>query len=293
MSVFVAAVETGSLSATGKRLGTSLPTVSRKLSELEAHLKTRLLVRSTRRLRLTEAGATYLPACRSILDDVAAAERAATGEYAAVRGELTVSAPVMLGRTHVLPVVDAYLAAHPDVRVRLRLIDRNVHLVEENVDIAVRIGALADSGLVAARVGAVRRVVCGSPGYLARAGEPRTPDDLHRLACITFDCLDTPSIWSFAQPGSSGITDVPVRSRLSVNTAEAVIDAAIAGIGIAQVASYQAELAVERGALRVVLRDFEAGPLPVSLLHVGPEPLPLKTRAFLDIVMARLKRELS
>ena len=293
MSVFVAAVETGSLAATGKRLGMSPPTVSRKLSELETHLKARLLVRSTRRLSLTEAGAAFLPSCRGILEELAAAERVASGEYLAVRGELTVSAPVMFGRRYVLPVVNGYLAAYPDVRARLTLSDRNVHLLAEHVDAAVRIGPLADSGLVAIRVGSVRRVVCASPDYLARVGEPRSPADLHRFACVTFDCLDTPSVWTFAKGGSTDTTEISVRPRFSVNSAEAAVEAAVAGLGLTEVASYHVASAVEQGALTVVLRDFEAAPLPVSLVHAGEGPLPLKTRAFLDLATARLRRELA
>lgn len=293
MSAFVATAEARSLSAAGKRLGLSLPTISRKLSELEAHLGTPLLVRSTRKLALTPAGTAYLSAARGILDDVLAAGRTAAGEHAAVRGELVVSAPILLGRMHVLPVVHEYLAAFPDVRVRLMLTDRNADLIDYGVDVAVRIGVLADSALLAVRVGMVGRVVCGSPGYLARADKVRTPGDLQRIGCITFDCLDRPSVWSFVSPGSGMSIDVPICPRLSVNTAEAAIDAAIAGVGVTQVASYQVALAVRAGALQVVLKEFEAAPLPVNLLHAGHASLPLKTRAFLDLAAATLRPALS
>ena len=295
ISVFVTVHETGSLSATSKRLGTSLPTVSRKLSELEGHLGTRLVVRSTRSVTLTDAGVTYLTAARNILDEVAAAERAARGEHEAARGELTVSAPVMLGRLHVLPIVSGYLALHPDVRVRLRLTDRNVRLVDEHVDVAVRLGELADSGLTVVRVGAVRRVICASPDYLARVGEPRTPDDLHHLACVTFDCLEVPSVWTFRRPDGRerGTMEVPIRSRLSANTAEAVIDAVLAGAGVAQVGAYQVVSAVRRGSLRTVLDGFEPEPLPVSVLHATRDPMPRKIRAFLDLLVARLRQNLA
>ncbi len=293
MSAFVATADAGTLSAAGKRLGLSLPTISRKLSELEAHFGTPLLIRSTRKLALTPAGAAYLPAARNILDEVLAAGRMVAGEHAAVRGELVVSAPVMLGRMHVLPVVNDYLSAYPEMRVRLVLTDRNADLIDDGVDVAVRIGALADSALVAVRVGAVGRVVCGAPGYLAQTGAVRTPEDLQQLSCITFDCLDVPPMWHFAEPGSERRIEVPIRPRLSVNTAEAAIGAAIAGTGVTQVGSYQVAPAVAAGRLQLMLPEFEAAPLPVSLLCTGQGSLLRKTRAFLDLAVSKLRPALS
>ncbi|TIT75955.1 MAG: LysR family transcriptional regulator, partial [Mesorhizobium sp.] len=166
MSLFVATVEAGSLSAAARRAGVPLATVSRKLSVLETHLKTRLLNRSARRLTLTDAGQSYLAACRRILEEVSEAERAAAGEYSSPTGELVITAPVVFGRLHVLPVVTAFLAAYPDVDIRLTLSDRITQLVEEHIDLAVRIGELPDSAMVAMRVGSIRRVVCASPAYL-------------------------------------------------------------------------------------------------------------------------------
>ena len=178
MSLFVAAAEAGSLSAAGRRFGIPLATVSRKVSDLERHLKTRLLNRSTRRLTLTDAGQAYLVACRRILDEVGEAERSAAGEYSVPTGELIITAPIVFGRLHVLPIVTAFLAAYPEVAVRLTLADRITQLVEEHIDLAVRIGDLPVSSLVAIRVGSIRRVVCASPAYLAAHGTPRTPGDL-------------------------------------------------------------------------------------------------------------------
>jgi DNA-binding transcriptional LysR family regulator len=287
MSILVAAVEAGSLSAAGRELGIPLPTVSRKVSDLEAHLKTRLLIRSTRRLMLTEAGAAYVSACKRILERVGEAERAASGEYSAPRGDLVVTAPIVFGRLHVLPVVDEFLATFPEINVRLTLSDRNVHLIDDHVDLAVRLGALSDASLVAIRVGSVRRVVCGSADYLATHGIPKTPDDLARLSCITFDSLTSTATWRFASAGSERA--VPIRSRLSVNTAEAAIDAAIAGVGVTRVLSYQVARGVAEGRLQIVLADYELEPLPISLVHVGQNPLPLKTRAFLDFAAPRIR----
>ena len=181
MSLLVTVAESGSLSAASRKLGVPLPTVSRKISELEAHLSTRLLIRSTRRLALTDAGAAYVAAAKRILDEVGEAERAASGEHAAPRGDLVITAPVVFGRLHVLPVIAEFLARWPEIDVRLVLSDRNLHLIDDRVDIAVRIGALADSALVSTRVGAVRRVVCGSPAYFAAHGVPKRPEDLSTL----------------------------------------------------------------------------------------------------------------
>ncbi|MDX8461185.1 LysR family transcriptional regulator [Mesorhizobium humile] len=291
MSLFVATVEAGSLSAAARRAGVPLATVSRKLSELEKHLKTRLLNRSTRRLTLTEAGQSYLTACRRILDEVSEAERIAAGEYSSPTGELVITAPVVFGRLHVLPVVTGFLAVYPQVDVRLTLADRITQLVEEHIDLAVRIGELPDSAMVATRVGSIRRIVCASPAYLAEHGTPAELRDLAGHNCITFEGLASLATWSFVAGRSE--TAIAVRSRLQVNTAEAAIDAAVAGLGLTKVLSYQADAAVRAGALRVVLEPFEPPPWPVSLVHAGQGRLPVKLRAFLDFAAPRLKERLA
>jgi DNA-binding transcriptional LysR family regulator len=287
MSILLAVVDAGSLSAAARRLGTPLPTVSRKVAELEAHLHTRLLHRTTRQLSLTEAGAAYVAACRRILDEVGEAERMATGEYAAPKGELTVTAPIVFGRLHIVPVVAEFLAQYPEISIRLLLADRVVHLMEEQIDVALRIGALPDSTLMASRVGMVRTVVCGSPAYLARKGVPATPEDLAAHDCISFDVLESRRAWVFGDGKS--MTSVPVISRLEVNTAEAAIAAATLGVGLVRVLSYQVADAVGNGALDVVLQDYESAPLPVNLVHKGQTPLPRKLRAFLDFAAPRLR----
>jgi len=291
MSLFVAAVEAGSLSAAARRFGIPLATVSRKVSDLERHLNTRLLNRSTRRLTPTDTGQAYLAACRRILDDVGEAERIAAGEYSSPTGELAITAPVVFGRLHVLPVVTGFLSAYPDVDIRLTLADRITQLVEDHFDLAVRIGRLPDSSLVAIGVGSIRRVVCASPAYLAEHGTPTTPQDLETHSCITLEQLASAATWSFAR----GRMEVPVqvRSRLQVNTAEAAIDAAIAGVGLTRVLSYQIEAALRSGALRVLLREFEPKPWPVSLVHAGSGLLPVKLRAFLDFAAPLLKDRLA
>jgi len=288
MAVLVAVVDTGSLSAAGRKLGVPLPTVSRKLSDLEAYLETRLLTRSTRKLAPTEAGATYVAACKRILEQVRDAERAASSENVLPRGDLVVTAPIVFGRLHVLPVVNEFLAKFADINVRLVLSDRNVHLIDDHVDLAVRIGVLQDSSMMAMRIGSVRHVVCASPDYLARHGMPKAPDDLSVFPCVTFDALMSPVVWTFRDSPNQRL--VPVHSRLSVNTAEAAIDAAIAGVGLTRVLSYQAAPAVAAGKLKIVLSGFEPDPLPINVVHLGQNLLPLKTRVLLDFLSMHMRQ---
>ena len=287
MAVFVEAVDQGSLSAAGRRLGLPLATVSRRLSELETHIGTRLLVRSTRQLALTDAGQAYLGACRRILEEVGEAERAAAGEYAAPRGELVITAPMVFGRMHVLPLIGGFLRQYPDVDVRLVLGDRSLNLLDEHVDLAVRIGELPDSSLVAVRVGEVRRVVCASPGYLAERGVPERPGDLVGHDGITFDGLRSPLPWVFRVDRTE--VAIPIRSRLTVNTANAAIDAAVDGLGVTRVLSYQ--IAAERRscALQTVLQAYEPAAWPVQLVYARQGRLPVKLRAFIDAVAPALR----
>ena len=287
MSLLVAVVDAGSLSAAARRLGVPLPTVSRKVAELESHLKARLLHRTTRKLSLTEAGDAYVAACRRILEEVGEAERVAVGEHVSPKGELAVTAPVAFGRLHVVPVIAEFLAHYPEIDVNLVLTDRVVHLMDEDADVAVRIGDLPDSTLIATRVGTVRRVVCASPEYLASRGVPSAPRDLAAHSCVNFEVLASTRAWVFGV-GKSEVS-VPVHSRLAVNTAEAAIAAAILGVGLIRALSYQVTDAIRNNTLCVVLQEFESAPLPVSLVHKGQAPLPLKLRAFLDFVTPRLR----
>lgn len=291
MSMLVAVAEAGSLSAAGRGLGVPLTTVSRKISELEAHLGTELIKRSSRRIALTDAGGAYIEACKRILEEIGEAERAAAGEYQAPRGELIVTAPVVFGRLHVLPVICDFLKAYPEIDIRLVQSDRNINLLDEHIDLAVRIGPLPDSSLMATRVGTVRRVVCASPAYFAARGTPLTPAALDTHDCITSDVLGAPDAWRFGT-GASEVA-VAIRSRIFVSTAEAAVDAAVAGIGVTRLLSYQTARAVGEGTLAIALTDFEPPPQPVNLLHTGGRRVPLKLRAFLDFAAPRLKARLS
>jgi DNA-binding transcriptional LysR family regulator len=291
MATLLAAVEGGSLSAASRTLEMPLATVSRKVSDLEAHLRTKLVHRGSRRLTLTEAGRSYVTSAKRILEDLDTIERTAAGEYTAPRGDLVVTAPIVFGRLHVLPVALEFLAAYPEIDLRLVLVDHVVDLNDGDIDVAVRIGELPDSSLVAKRVGSIKRVVCASPDYLVRRGVPETPDQVGRHDCISFGGLTSPKIWTFVVDGAP--KEVAVRSRMVVNTAEAAIDAAVASLGITRVLSYQVERALRERSLSLVLRDFEPAPSPVSLVHAERGLLALKVRAFLEFVGPRLKQRLA
>lgn len=291
MRLFVSVGEAGSLSAAARRLRTPLPTLSRKLAQLEAHLGVRLVTRTTRRFALTEAGGRYLGSCRRLLADVDEAERLAAGEYEAPRGRLLVTAPIVFGRLHVLPVVMEFLSTYPEVDLRLSLVDRIVDLGEENLDVGVRIGVLPDSSLIAARVGAVKLITCATPDHLKANGTPRAPGDLARLHCIGSANLAPPDQWTFHDKGQP-IT-VAIRARLTVTTAEAALDAAIAGLGITRLLSYQAAEAIRARKLTRILRHFEPPELPVHLVHSEARLVPPKLRVFLDFAAPRLRKRLT
>lgn len=291
MSILVAVVEAGSLSAAARQLDVPLATVSRKVSELEKHLHARLLNRSSRKLTLTDAGRQYVTACRRILEDVSEAERAAAGEYTTPRGELIITAPIVFGRMHVLPVAVEFLKSYPQIDLRILLTDRAANLLDEDVDLGLRIGVLPDSSLMMIRLGSIRRVVCASPQYLADRGTPKVPDDLRMHDCISFESVTSSQAWTFTTGKSE--TRVPVRSRLVVNTAEAAIDAAVGGLGITRVLSYQIAQATRAGSLVTVLQEFAPPPWPVHFVYPGARPLPLKLRAFLDFAAPKLKAGLA
>ncbi|RKK02769.1 LysR family transcriptional regulator [Pseudoroseomonas wenyumeiae] len=291
MSVLLAVVEEGSLSAASRRLRAPLATVSRKVADLERHLGIRLLVRSSRRVELTDAGRDYVAASRRIIEQVEEAERQAAGEYRVARGELHVTAPIMFGQRHLLPVALAFLAEQPEISLRLMLVDRQISLADEHADIALRIGHLEDSALVATRVGTVRRVICASPSYLARRGVPRRPEDLAQHDGISFRGFAHSPEWRYRRD-STAFTVEP-RQRLAVNTTEAAIQSALAGFGVIRVLSYQVADELRSGRLQSLLADFAPEPMPVSLVYAMAEPLPLKVRSFLNWAVPRLRADMA
>ena len=293
MTILLRVVDRGSFSAASRDLGVPLATVSRKVNELETHVRTKLLVRTTRKVALTDAGATYVASARRILDEIDQTERIAAGEFHVPRGELILTAPIFFGRLHILPTVTEFLAAYPEINVRLLLSDRNLHLIEDHVDMAVRIGPLPDSTMIATRVGLMRTVVCASPKLLAGQGVPKSPEDLASLPCVNFELLSPASAWPFRLKSTEGTTDMPIRPRLSVTTAEAAVWAAAKGLGVTRVLHYQCADAIKDGSLRIILANFEVEPLPVHLLHAGRGALPSKMRVFLDFAAGRLRESLS
>jgi DNA-binding transcriptional LysR family regulator len=269
-----------------------LATVSRKIADLEHHLQTRLLTRANRKVSLTESGQSYLSSCRRILEQVEEAERKAAGEYQTPRGDLTITAPVVFGRLHILPIVIAFLQAFPEIDIKLALVDRVTNLSEEHLDLALRIGNLPDSGMIATRLGFIRRVIAASPAYIAEKGAPESPEELGLHNCITFEGMSSsPSrAWSFRRGEADFL--VPIKPRLSVTTAEAAIDAAAAGLGVARVLSYQIAEQQKAGTIETVLDDFAPQPWPVNFVYASQGLLPLKLRAFLDFATPRLRARL-
>lgn len=291
MQVMLTAVECGSFSKASRKLGQPLATISRKVSELENHLKANLLVRSSKGLELTPAGRTYVTAAKTILEQLHEAERAAADEYTEPKGDLVVTAPTMFGRLHVLPVVTAFLSAFPEVSVELMLTDRVTHFLDDGVDVALRIGHLPDSSLIAARLGSVRRVTCASPVYLASRVAPAVPQDLVDHDVISFESVSSPTTWRYWSDRRE--VAVPLRSRLSVSTIDAAIDAGVAGAGVIRTVSYQIADYVRRDLLTLLLEAYEPAPRPVHLVYDKQNRLPLKLRAFVDFVVPRLRDRLT
>ena len=290
MSVLLAVSEAGSISAASRKLKVPLATISRKVSELEAHLNVRLLMRSNRQITLTDAGRSFVAASRRILQELGDAEREVSGEQKILKGELVLSAPIALGRFHLLPVVVDFLRDHPSMDVRMMLVDRRLNMIEDHIDIGLRVGELNDFSLVAKKVGSVRRVVCASPAYLKRRGTPKTPDDLKDHDCITFENTLSAQTWSL----HVGKTEkpFPIHSRLIVSTAEAATDAAVAGIGLTRMLDYQIAAQLRDGTLKLVLESFRSPPKPVHLIYEAGRHLPLKIRTFLDYASPRLKKSM-
>ena len=288
VAVFVEVAERRSFAEAARRLGRSPTAITRAIGELEARLGVRLLNRTTRAVGVTEAGERFLAGARRVLADLDEIERAAVGEGTAPRGELRVTAPILFGRLHVSPIMIEFLERFPDVSVALSLIYRPVDLVEEGLDVAVRIGALAESSAIASRVGALHRIVVASPDYLARCGTPKAPAELGAHAIIAFSGMEGADRWVFR--GQGGEASVAIRPRLVVTTAEAAVDAARAGFGVTRVLSYQAADDIARGSLRRLLQAHEGAELPVHLLYPGGRHPPPKLRAFLDFAVPRLRR---
>ena len=289
LQAFVLAVDHGSLSAAAKALRRSPASITRAVDALEQRVGTALLHRTTRSLKLTDAGEQYLGVARRVLADLDEAERKTSLVSRQPRGLLTVTAPIAFGSLHVRPLIDEFLTNHHDVTTRLLLLDRVINLVDEGIDVAVRIGDLPDSALVATAVGSVRRVVVASPRYLERHGRPRAPRELAAHRCISSTALTPYDFWQF--PGRTGTRQVRVKIDpvLSVNMADAAIRSAIQGVGITRALSYQVADHLERGTLVRLLTAFEPPALPVHVVYPASGARAAKVRAFVDFVAPRLR----
>ena len=290
MEVFVQIAERGSLTAAAEAIGKSLPSVVRTLGSLEESLQVRLFNRTTRRIALTEEGRLYLDQCRKILADIQETERALGQHQSEPSGMITVTAPVRFGEMHVAPAVARFLERYPKTQVNLLLLDRVVDLLEEGVDIAVRIAHLADSSLIAKPVGTIRQVVCANPGVLERFGTPPRPEALSSLPCVRFTGLSNGSEWDFAD-GDKRLT-VPIKSVLTCNQVGASVEACVAGVGFGRFFCYQVTPLINEGRLVRVLEAFEPPPVPLSLVYPHTRLLSSRVRAMVDWLGEGIKRSL-
>ncbi|UTY57978.1 LysR substrate-binding domain-containing protein [Massilia sp. erpn] len=289
MTVFVAVAEEESFAGGARRLGMSPPAVTRAIAALEERLRLKLLDRSTRHVRVTEAGLRYLDDARRIIAEVDEADEAAAGINAAPRGHLSVTAPVLFGRMYVMPGIVEYLQRYPDTEVSTVFVDRVTNLLEEGLDVGVRIGELPDSSLRAIPVGHVRRVICAAPAYLAQHGMPRTPEELARHTIISSTGSSAAPEWRFMRDGTA--QSLRMKSRLTVNSNDAAIEAARLGLGVIRLLSYQAAPSFERGELQCLLREFETPALPIHIVHRDSRHGSARIRAFIDVMVARLRAE--
>lgn len=289
MATFVAVVDSGGFASAARKLSLSPPVVTRAVAELEERLGLRLLTRTTRFVRVTEAGARYAEDCRRILAEVEEAETAAAGTLSTPRGTLTITAPVLFGQLYVTPILVSYLQQFPEVDAQCLFLDRVVNFVEEGIDVAVRIGELPDSSLQATRVGRVRRVLVAAPAYLDARGTPRRPEDLVDHSIVSAAGVNPVSEWRFTDDGKPLLQRLQPRMRTTTN--DSAIAAAAAGLGIARLLSYQVAAHVGNGSLRVVLEEFEAAPLPVHVVHHEGRRATQKVRAFVDLAVDRLRSD--
>jgi len=289
MTVFVAVAEAESFAAGARRLGMSPPAVTRAIGALEKRLGVRLFTRSTRFMRTTEAGQRYLEDARRIIAEVDGADEAAKGINATPRGHLAVTAPVLFGKMFVMPAIVDYLERYPEMAVSAFFLDRVVNLLEEGLDVGIRIGELPDSSMRATRVGSVRRVLCASPEYLKKHGTPDKPAALPAHTIIAASGVSPTHEWKFRQ----GVKSIAARitPRLTVSSNDAAIEAALRGFGITRLLSYQIASQVSSGRLTILLKEFEPAPMPIHVLHREGSFAAAKVRSFVDLIAARLRKD--
>ena len=287
INAFVAVVDANGFAGAARKLGISPPAVTRAINELESQLGVRLLTRTTRVVRVTEPGARYAADCRRILGDLAEANESVGGLHGEPNGTLTITAPALFGARFVTPIVTEYLERYPGVNASCWFLDRVVNMMDEGMDIAVRIGELPDSSMQAVRVGRVRRVICGAPDYLEQHGIPQAPDDLAAHSIVSANAVTPSSDWRLVQEGAPRV--VKLQPRLSTTTNDSAVAAAVSGFGLARLLSYQVADELRAGQLKIVLSEFETPPLPVHLVHREGRHASRKARAFLDLAIERLR----
>lgn len=288
MEVFVAVAEAESFSGAARRLGMSAPAVTRAITAIESQLKVRLLNRTTRSVRVTDAGQAYLDAVRRVLNDIGEANEAVAGVRTKPRGSLAVTAPVQFGKLFVTPAIVEYLELYPEMEVSALFLDRVVNLQEEGVDVGIRIGELPDSNMKAIFAGQVRKVVCASAEYLENRPEPEKPEDLARHVIVAATSVTPTTDWKFQR--DSGTTTVRVKPRLSVSSIDAALEAVSNGFGITRLMSYQVAAYLTSGKLKILLPEFEPPPLPIHVLHLEGRYASAKIRSFVDLMVAELRK---
>lgn len=289
ITVFAAVVDANGFAGAARKLNMSPPAVTRAVNELEAHLGLRLLTRTTRTVRVTDAGERYVQDCRRILAEMLEADESVRGLHALPRGRLTLTAPVLFGGIYVTPIVTEYLGRYPEVSASCLFLDRVVNLLDEGVDVAIRIGELPDSSMQAIRVGQVRRVICGSPGYLSSHGIPMSPDDLHRHAIVSASSVTPHPEWALMAQGEP--RTIRLQARMITTTNDSAVAAAVGGFGLTRLLSYQVAEHLRTGALKTVLTAFEPAALPVHVVHREGRQAPQRVRAFLDLAIERLRQD--
>ena len=287
MKIFVAVVDCNGFAGAARKLKISPPVVTRAINELESQLDVRLLTRTTRVVLITEPGARYVEDCRRILAELSEADESVSGMHGAPRGRLTLTAPVLFGAMFVTPVVAEYLKRYPEVSASCLFLDRLVNMMDEGIDVAVRIGDLPDSSMQAIRVGQVRRVICASPAYLKQRGTPKSPQDLLKQDVINASAVTASAEWKFADKGRS--YGVKLSPRLTTSTNDSAIAATLTGLGLSRLMSYQVADQVRCGELKIVLSNYEASPLPVHVLHREGRHASKRVRTFLDLAIDRLR----
>jgi DNA-binding transcriptional LysR family regulator len=289
INVFVAVVDASGFAGAARKLNISPPAVTRAVSELEEHLGVRLFTRTTRVVRVTDAGARYVEDCRRVLADLAEADESVSGMHGAPRGRLTLTAPVLFGALFITPIVTEYLQRYPEVNASCWFLDRVVNMMDEGVDVAVRIGELPDSSMQAVRVGRVRRVICGSPDYLAAHGIPQTPEALTQHSIISASAVSPTPEWRLFDKGEPKL--IKLQPRMLTTTNDSAVAAVASGFGLSRLMSYQVAEHLRAGRIKIVLSEFEPPELPIHLIHREGRHASKKARAFLDLAIERLRAD--